>query len=124
MKGDNDFYWIHLHDERQFYVIPEFEFLKRDIVAYTPLVINTCIDQWLSHVMEMYIIARMLYNIEKGESKNITVYTGANHIYAINYFLKNYIAAQHTWKYDSEKEKSKEVRCVLIPQDIIQQHTS
>jgi polyhydroxyalkanoate synthesis regulator phasin len=89
-----------------------------------PLVINTCIDQWLSHVMEMYIIARMLYNIEKGESKNITVYTGANHIYAINYFLKNYIAAQHTWKYDSEKEKSKEVRCVLIPQDIIQQLTS
>jgi hypothetical protein len=36
LKGDNDFYWIHLHDERHFYVIPESEFLKRGIVAYTP----------------------------------------------------------------------------------------
>lgn len=35
IKGDNDFYWINIPDTMYFYIIPEFEFLKHDIVAYT-----------------------------------------------------------------------------------------
>jgi hypothetical protein len=35
IKGDNDFYWIHIPDRNYFYVIPEYEFLKHNIVSYT-----------------------------------------------------------------------------------------
>jgi hypothetical protein len=34
IKGDNHFYWVHLPDKRHFYVIPEFELLRHDIVTY------------------------------------------------------------------------------------------
>jgi serine/threonine-protein kinase RIO1 len=93
--------------------------LPRDV---TQLVINTCIDKWFSHLMEIYIIARMLYCIEQGTSKNVSIFTGAYHTYAVDYFFKNYLkdSAKHLWKYDSEQEKSTNVRCVYIPTEIIQ----
>jgi hypothetical protein len=86
------------------------------------LVIDTCIDKWFSHLMEIYMIARMLYSIEQGTKKNVSMFTGANHTYAVNYFFKNYMkeSAKHLWKYDSEQGKSDNVRCVYIPKEIIQ----
>jgi hypothetical protein len=84
------------------------------------LCVNTCIDKWLSHFMELYMLTRMLYTIEKG-SKNVSSFTGANHAYIFDYFFKNYIADAHkVWEYDSEMEKATEKRCVHIPQDTMQ----
>lgn len=82
--------------------------------------VNTCIDKWLSHFMELYMLARMLYSIEKG-SKNVSAFAGANHAYIFNYFFKNYMTDAHKlWEYDSEMEKATEKRCVLIPQETMQ----
>jgi hypothetical protein len=36
IKGDNDYYWINLPDEKHFYVIPEYEMLKHDLISYSP----------------------------------------------------------------------------------------
>lgn len=33
IKGDNDFYWINIPDKNYFYVIPEFEMLKHDLIS-------------------------------------------------------------------------------------------
>ena len=84
------------------------------------LVIQTCIDKWLSHLMEIYTLSRMLFNIEQGRSKHITVYTGANHAYVFNHFFSKYMnnVFQHMWLYDSETEKSSAIRCVQIPVSI------
>jgi hypothetical protein len=86
------------------------------------LVIDTCIEKWFSHLMEIYMIARMVYSIEQGNRKNVSMFTGANHTYAVNYFFKNYLqnSAKHLWEYDSEQEKSTNVRCVYMPNEIIQ----
>lgn len=85
------------------------------------LIISTCIDKWLSHLMEIYTLSRMLYSIEKKNKKNITLYAGANHVYVLNYFFANYMkdSINHLWEYNSEKEETKEKRCVLIPDIII-----
>lgn len=84
------------------------------------LVVNTCIDKWLSHFMELYMLARMLYSIENG-SKYVSSFIGAKHAYMLCHFFKNYMAdAQQLWEYNSEKENATEKRCVNIPQDTMQ----
>lgn len=34
IKGDNDFYWIHVPESDLFYVIPQVELLKRDLISF------------------------------------------------------------------------------------------
>jgi hypothetical protein len=94
------------------------EFVKGE----SRLVIDTCIEKWFSHLMEIYLIARMLYCIEQGNRENVTMFTGANHMYTVHYFFKNFLKkdAKRLWEYNSEQENSKELRCVYIPKEIIQ----
>jgi hypothetical protein len=84
------------------------------------LVVNTCIDKWLSHFMELYMLARMLYTIENG-CENVSSFTGANHAYVLSYFFRNHVTgAKQLWEYNTEKEKVTEKRCVQIPQATMQ----
>jgi hypothetical protein len=78
--------------------------------------------KWMSHVMDIYLIARLLYYIEKGDSKTIAVYVGSAHTTSVEHFLSNYLQndAQQVWKYDSAQKKTKDKRCVYIPKEIIQ----
>lgn len=83
---------------------------------------DVMILKWMSHVMDIYLIARVLYYIEKGASKTVTVYTGSNHTSSVEHFLSNYLQkdTQELWTYDSLQKKTKDKRCVYIPKEIIQ----
>jgi hypothetical protein len=83
-----------------------------------PFVVDIVIKKWLTHLMDIYSIARILYYIEKGTQKNIVSYTGANHAYSFTNFFKNYITSDIEWEYNSETEKASELRCVYLPLNI------
>lgn len=120
-----DYHCYHYVKSRKLF-LKELKEKKQFVKGESRLVIDTCISKWLDHLMNIYLISRMLYCIEKGTSKNITLYTGANHTYVVDYFLKNYMNEnlQHKWKYDSERENPKELRCVYMPKEIIQSMTN
>lgn len=122
-----DYHCYHYTKNRK-KVLKRLDSAKDLAVGEAPLVIDVCIEKWLNHFIELYTLARMLYQIEKGGSKNVTMYMGAYHTYAVNYFFQNYMKgdAKHLWKYDSERpqlKKKTELRCVYIPKEMMQSIT-
>lgn len=113
-------YHCHQYTKSRRKLLQRYAKTRRLEQSEASLCVNICIDKWLSHFMELYLLARMLYTIEKG-SNNVSAFTGANHAYIFNYFFKNYMTdAQKLWEYDSEMEKTTEKRCVHIPHNIME----
>lgn len=115
-----DYYCYHYTPSRN-KILKKLLISQKNLKSEDALIIDVCIDKWLSHFMNLYTLTRMLFNIEKGTSKNISSYTGANHAYSINYFFKTYMKKEieYLWSYNSETEALQELRCVNIPKTII-----
>jgi hypothetical protein len=71
--------------------------------------------------MDVYMLARMLYYIEKNSSKTIACFAGTNHASAYQMFFDKYLnnkIATLTWvcdkSYGLSKSEEKQKRCVTI----------
>lgn len=77
-------------------------------------VIHRCLLLWLSHLKDIYTLARMLHFMKK--SNIIMSYDGDYHTQLYNYFFVNYLHhTLHIWSFNKGK------RCVEIPSAILQQ---
>ena len=99
-------------------------FLKEqsfDIDNIQPLFMT--IKNWLFHLMDMYLLARMIYYIEQNEETNIVVFTGTNHTINYETFLESCNEFKKEWKCNKawnltlDEEKLK--RCIQIPKNIV-----
>jgi hypothetical protein len=77
-------------------------------------IIHRCLLLWLSHLKDIYTLARMLYFMNK--SNVIMSYDGDYHTQLYNHFFVNYLhRTRHIWSFNKGK------RCVEIPSAILQQ---
>jgi hypothetical protein len=70
-------------------------------------------------VMDIYVLARMLYLVQTNNSKTISCYVGSYHAYSYNYFFKKYMKLEPIWLQDKSHQKDnkekEEKRCLQIP---------
>lgn len=85
------------------------------------VVFTTIIQKWLSHIMDLYMITRMLYIIECGQTQTIVCYTGSNHAFTYQLFLEKFMKKNMTelrWECNKVYEQQKQRGCVTIPLEI------
>lgn len=75
---------------------------------------------WLALVTDMYTLARMLYYIEKGDTKLFMTYTGSYHTHEYMNFFLNYLPASQLNYYQDKKTRGTQtVRCVSVPASFV-----
>jgi hypothetical protein len=111
-----DQYNTHYRHARSIFLKKQSYDIEESDVSNNLQVLYSTIHSWLFHLMDIYILARMMYYFENEGSKNIVVYTGTKHIYNYQRFF-NQLKYIELWFYDKQPKMQK--RCVQIPVDII-----
>lgn len=92
-----------------------------DIENIQPLFMT--INNWLFHLMDMYLLARMMFYIETYKTTNIVLFTGTNHTINYENFLESCKEFTKEWKCNkawnlTQHEKPLH-RCIQIPKQIV-----
>lgn len=91
-----------------------------DIDNIQPLFMT--IKNWLFHLMDIYLLARMIFYIEQNET-NIVVFTGTNHTINYETFLENCNEFKKEWNcnkaWNLTPDEKKLKRCIQIPKNIV-----
>jgi hypothetical protein len=89
------------------------------------IVLIVSIQKWLSHIMDLYVISRMLYIIESRKTQTIVCYAGSNHAFMYQLFFEKFMRKNMTklrWEcnkaYGLTQKQEKQKRCVTIPLEI------
>ena len=82
--------------------------------AYFDIIIDGILP-FLTHLMDMYLLGRMLYYIKDKETQNIVTYTGQTHAKHYVRFLTKYMKGTEEM-YKENNENTKRIkRCVTLP---------
>lgn len=73
---------------------------------------------WMTHIMDMYALARMLHYMNNNKSHTIAVYAGDYHTYNYMKFFSKYLKAKIV-HYQNTENTSKEKRCVTLPLEFV-----
>lgn len=88
--------------------------------SYDKLYVHETLLAYMTHLMDIYTIARMMYYIRTSDSKSIVSYAGATHSGAYMQFFQKYWAKEATVIHQHvESVHAKSKRCVSIPKEII-----
>lgn len=89
------------------------------------IVLPVSINKWTTHLMDVYMIARMLYYLEKGGSRTIACFAGSLHAFTYKMFFEKYMSKrviQPRWEcnkaFGLTAEQKKQHRCVTIPREL------
>jgi hypothetical protein len=81
------------------------------------------INNWLFHLMDMYLLARMVCYIEQNKKTNIVVFTGTNHIINYETFLESCKEFTKEWEcnkaWNLSQTEQMLKRCIQIPKNIV-----
>lgn len=69
----------------------------------------------LTHLMDMYLLGRMLYYIKKKETRNIVTYTGQTHAKHYETFLTKYMKGAEVMYIENNENSKRVKRCVTLP---------
>lgn len=91
-----------------------------DIDNIQPLFMT--INNWLFHLMDMYLLARMIFYMEQNET-NIVVFTGTNHTINYETFLESCKKFKKEWTcnkaWNLSQDDKKLKRCIQVPKGIV-----
>ncbi len=98
-------------------------FLKdKELNSEEGLIIYSSFDKWLTLMMDIYVLSRILYIVQTNKSKTIACYVGSNHAYSYNYFFTKFLNSKPLWMDDksqpNNEEERKSHRCVRVPSKI------
>jgi hypothetical protein len=74
---------------------------------------------WLTHITDMYTLARMLYYIDKRDANVFVSYAGATHTLHYLMFFMAYIQGSTMVHYQPESESKRTKRCVHLPKHYV-----
>lgn len=104
---------LQFHKDRCRELIKKYEQIDKSNFI---LVILDGILPILTHLMDMYLLSRVLYYIKKKDSKNIVTYTGKTHTEHYITFFTKYMKDYIEMLYHEDNANSKRVkRCVSLP---------
>lgn len=109
------------HARKLFLKHESFDIEDSDISNNLPVLYLT-IRGWTSHLMDMYLLSRLMYYLERNDSKNLVVYTGTKHTWNYQYFLEKLVSKnfKKKWQQDKAYYMGKNKRCMDIPKEIIE----
>jgi hypothetical protein len=91
-----------------------------DFVDLIVKIINDGILPMLTHLMDMYLLARLLYYVKKKDTKQILTYTGSMHTDNYVTFFTKYMKEESKLLYQEDNTESKRIkRCVSLPANIL-----
>lgn len=73
----------------------------------------------LTHLMDMYLLARLLYYIKKKDTKQIVTYTGSMHTDNYVKFFTKYMKESKLLYQEDNTESKRIKRLVSLPADIV-----
>ena len=69
----------------------------------------------MTHLMDMYLLGRMLYYIKKKETRNIVTYTGQTHAKHYETFITKYMKGAEVMYIENNENSKRVKRCVTLP---------
>jgi hypothetical protein len=118
-----DQYNSHYKHARKLFLKHESFDIEDSDISNNLQVLYSTIRGWTSHLMDMYLLSRLIYYLEKSDSKNLLVYTGTKHTWNYQYFLEKLVSKnfQKEWQQDKAYYKGKDKRCIDISKEIIEE---
>lgn len=83
--------------------------------------LSLTINNWLSHLMDMYLLSRLIYYLENSDSKDILVYAGTKHIWNYQKFFETTVSKlfDKKWQQDKSIHIGEGKRCLTVPKDLL-----
>ncbi len=106
---------LRYHKDMLSQIISEYDLTDKQV----PSIIFDGILPMLTHLMDMYLLSRMLFYLNNKETMNAITYTGAMHTEHYSIFFNKYMPKVELLYYENNSDSKRAKRCVTLPKSIV-----